>query len=241
MELITRKEAKSLGKTRYFTGLSCKEGHIAERRVDSGSCAECTRLWTKRWRDNGCVPQDSYNSQGKLLPELNYLLECFEYKEGKLFWKARPPSHFNTLRTYRSFTTRSSGKEAGHNHKSNHYNEIRLDGKLYKAHRIIFKMFHGRDPQDCIDHVDGDPTNNRIENLREATQQENTRNMAKLPNKSSQYKGVSKRGNSWISSIWVNDSAMSVKCGSEMEAALMYDKLAREHFGEFANLNFKEE
>ncbi|EUD09187.1 TPA: hypothetical protein ACHWKL_001376 [Providencia stuartii] len=41
MEIITRKEAATLGKLRYFTGKRCKNGHVAERYVGNGACVTC--------------------------------------------------------------------------------------------------------------------------------------------------------------------------------------------------------
>jgi len=43
LSLIFRKEAKAKGLRRYFTGRSCKRGHIAERKVISRNCMECER------------------------------------------------------------------------------------------------------------------------------------------------------------------------------------------------------
>jgi hypothetical protein len=40
---ITRKEAKALGLTRYFTGKPCKRGHVCERYMGNSTCAECHR------------------------------------------------------------------------------------------------------------------------------------------------------------------------------------------------------
>ena len=40
-EIISRKEAKSRGLKKYFTGKPCKHGHIAERYVDGGGCKDC--------------------------------------------------------------------------------------------------------------------------------------------------------------------------------------------------------
>lgn len=48
MELITEKEARARGLTRYFTGAPCKQGHVAERRVSDRHCCECERL-RKSW------------------------------------------------------------------------------------------------------------------------------------------------------------------------------------------------
>ena len=41
MEIILRKEAREKGLLTYFTGQACHKGHVAERRVASGSCNEC--------------------------------------------------------------------------------------------------------------------------------------------------------------------------------------------------------
>jgi 5-methylcytosine-specific restriction endonuclease McrA len=43
----TRKEAKVLGSTRYFTGVSCKHGHVAKRDTSSGACVACSEQWRK--------------------------------------------------------------------------------------------------------------------------------------------------------------------------------------------------
>jgi hypothetical protein len=48
-EGVSRDEAKALGLKRYFTGVPCKRGHIAERSVRSGRCLECSRARTARW------------------------------------------------------------------------------------------------------------------------------------------------------------------------------------------------
>jgi 5-methylcytosine-specific restriction endonuclease McrA len=50
MSIISRAEAKAAGLPRYFTGLACKNGHVAERLV-SGDCIECKRHWDKIHRE----------------------------------------------------------------------------------------------------------------------------------------------------------------------------------------------
>jgi hypothetical protein len=42
--LISRKEAKALGLTHYFTGLPCKHGHLALRTVSKYACGDCRRM-----------------------------------------------------------------------------------------------------------------------------------------------------------------------------------------------------
>jgi hypothetical protein len=46
---ITRAEAKSLGLTRYQTGIPCRRGHRAERYVSTGNCVECVRGAAAEW------------------------------------------------------------------------------------------------------------------------------------------------------------------------------------------------
>lgn len=44
MDIISRKEAKEKGLTRFFTGEPCIRGHIAERSTSGGMCRECEKL-----------------------------------------------------------------------------------------------------------------------------------------------------------------------------------------------------
>lgn len=58
----------------------------------------------------------------------------------------------------------------------NGYWRIHVNGKTYPAHRIAFAMFHGRNPVGEIDHIDRDPLNNAITNLREVSRSQNAGN-----------------------------------------------------------------
>lgn len=60
---------------------------------------------------------------------------------------------------------------------------IRIDKQAYRAHRIAWLYSYGEWPVNEIDHIDGDPSNNKISNLREATHAENLQNQRK-PQKS---------------------------------------------------------
>lgn len=244
MELIDRKTTLDLGMKQYFTGKECLKGHIAPRRVSCGSCIECRRLRTKRWREEG--KQSDFAPTGKPLPSQDYLRECFDYvlSTGQLIWRSRPSEHFKDLRAYKAFNSRFSGQVAGHYHSRNGYLEIRFNRMLYKGHRIIWKLLTGEDPNNMLDHINGDVSDNRIENLRVANAQENARNAWKRPqskNASSEYKGVSKNKNGkWICYVTVDDTPCATTFDTELEAALHYDKTVKELFGEFARLNFPE-
>lgn len=89
------------------------------------------------------------------------------------------------------------------------------------------------------DHWDTDGTNNRRGNLRECTQQENGRNCGPKKNNKSGYKGVSFYKGKYHADISTGEARF--RLGHFMcpeDAARAYDKAAKEHFGEFAWLNF---
>ena len=71
-------------------------------------------------------------------------------------------------------------KKTGHiycNLDRDGYVRVRKDGKEYRAHRLIWEMYKGPIPEGTlIDHIDGDSLNNRLENLRLATRQQNNAN-----------------------------------------------------------------
>lgn len=71
------------------------------------------------------------------------------------------------------------------------YRRIAIDGGQYKAHRLAWLYVCGAFPANGMDHINGDPADNRICNLREATQGENNQNTKSYRNSSSKYLGVS--------------------------------------------------
>jgi len=99
---------------------------------------------------------------------------------GKLYWRSRTPEMFGgddkvSLGKWRSWTTRFAGREAFTAIMNNGYRASMLDGKLYLAHRIIWKLVHDEEP-DVIDHINRDRTDNRLRNLRNVTQAANLQN-----------------------------------------------------------------
>ena len=103
------------------------------------------------------------------------------------------------------------GDVAGHKNKLG-YIEIRVDEILYLAHRVCFLHFYGRWPKDQIDHINHVRHDNRIENLREATNVINHRNRPKQNNNTSGVVGVSydKEREKWAAFINVNNKKINL-------------------------------
>ena len=94
-----------------------------------------------------------------------------------------------------------------------------------------------------VDHINRDSLDNRMGNLRLCSRSENTANSKKRKGCTSKYKGVSKRKDCdrWVAGI--KNGNKKVYLGlyyKEEDAAKVYDKAAKECFGEFALLNFPE-
>ena len=98
----------------------------------------------------------------------------------------------------------------------------------YLVHRVIWKYHYGFDPITGIDHIDMNPDNNRISNLREANKSQNGMNRLKLKNNTSGYKGVtSRKDGTFMTEIQVR--GVSHYLGTfetAEEAGRMYEKAA---------------
>jgi hypothetical protein len=151
--------------------------------------------------------------------------ELFEYRAGLLLRKVRTSNNIKI------------GEIAGYfNHKLNRF-YIGVAGKSHPISRIIFLWHNGYLPEE-VDHINGNPYDNRIENLRAATHGENMFN--RNPNKGciSKYRGVSKHCGKWQGAISKEGKKFHLGTfNTETEAALAYNKSAVKLHGEFANLN----
>lgn len=113
------------------------------------------------------------------------------------------------------------------------------DGRTVILHRLIMGLDFG--DKRVVDHINYDVLDNRRENLRVCTYQENSRYSRSRRGSSSKYKGVTwnREKNRW--SVFINRGQGSEWLGNfqdEEEAAIVYDCAARIAFGEFAVLNF---
>lgn len=136
----------------------------------------------------------------KTLPPADELRDLFRYDPttGKLFWRERKPEQFVEMKPGRGYRTREETARSWNSNNAGREIATRLPtGHIYMsinrvkalAHRIIWKMVHGVDP-DCIDHISGDPSDNRLENLRSVAQAINARNTRLGKNNTSGFNGV---------------------------------------------------
>lgn len=131
-----------------------------------------------------------------------------------------------------------TGKLAG---KSSHrgYRKVLILGKMYYCHRVAWLLHYGYWPNGQLDHIDCDTSNNRISNLRIATQAMNNANQRRRLNNTSGVKGVSfhRRAGKWEAKIKVGGKSLHLGSFDTIEqAASAREAAAKIHFGEFARL-----
>jgi hypothetical protein len=110
------------------------------------------------------------------------------------------------------------------------------DRKQY-LHHFLLGYLNGLE----IDHIDGNPLNNRKANLRFVTHQQNHMNRLPRRNTTSKYKGVHfhKKSNRWRAAIKKDGKYIEIGTfKKEDDAARCYDLVAKKLFGEFCRLNF---
>lgn len=128
------------------------------------------------------------------------------------------------------------GDIAGSKHPDG-YLRIRINSKAYLVHRLAYLMVYGHLPQ-YIDHINRDPSDNSIGNLRKCTMTENNQNGGVRKNNISGYKGVSRNRNLWRAEIKYNKKRIHIgyfHC--KHEAAKSYNEAALKYHGRFAVFN----
>lgn len=173
----------------------------------------------------------------RILPtpeELRQLLR-YEPETGKLYWKPRPAEMFSSERLSKSWNSRYAEKEA-FTAPLNGYKQGMVFYMALYAHRVAWAVYHGEWPEDQIDHINCQRSDNRIENLRKASNSENSRNTLISSNNTSGIKGVSMaRSGKWVAKIHHDGKSKHLGTfDTQGEAAIAYKDAANQHYGEFA-------
>ena len=101
------------------------------------------------------------------------------------------------------------------------YTKIGVNGKYYYAHRMAWVYVHGEVPDGDLDHINGNPSDNRICNLRVTNRSQNMQNTLKFKTNTSGYKGVTwlKKQKKWKAQITNNNHAISIGIYDSVEEA----------------------
>lgn len=152
--------------------------------------------------------------------------ELLEYDSntGVLRWRVTRSGHIK------------AGEIVGAPRKNDGYIQFQIDGKEYYAHRVAWLIYYGCWPEHQIDHTNRNKSDNRIENLRLAT---NSQNVAYAPKKKTKsgYRGVTwKKGrDKWCAKIRVQGKMIHIGYFDDPKVAHeAYKAAAIKHFGEFA-------
>jgi hypothetical protein len=129
----------------------------------------------------------------KSLPDADYIRTALLYDPatGLFRWRERPAEHFPDQRSHHIYNTRHAGKVAGYINPGG-YVLIRLrdQGGMFHAHRLAWLLTHGEPIPEEIDHADGNPGNNRADNLRAASRGKNAANTRVRRDSTTGFKGV---------------------------------------------------
>jgi len=128
--------------------------------------------------------------QERKVMELEEILD-YNPQTGSLTWKVRRGSKgAGTIASYKN---------------TKGYVGICIDRKHMKAHRVAWLMTYGELPNGDIDHIDGNPSNNKLDNLRDVSHSANIQNRksATVKNKTG-FLGVVKRKNKFAAHVHRN-------------------------------------
>ena len=102
------------------------------------------------------------------------------------------------------------------------YRMITIQGKLYQSSRLAFLYQNGKMPDQYVDHIDGNRSNDKWSNLREATATQNQFNRSIQKNNTSGAKGVGWDGrkNKWFAKIWIKRKCIYIGYYSNKQDAI---------------------
>ena len=152
------------------------------------------------------------------------LNKLFEYLDGEIYYKV-------------SRSRNKAGSKAGTYRPHDNAYQVIINGKHYLTHRIVFMMHNGYLPQ-FVDHIDRNRSNNKIENLREATLEQNAQNAKIRKDATSGVKGVSwsKVDKAWRVRVQANNQRKDFGGFKDLELAELVAMEARHKYhGVFAN------
>lgn len=176
----------------------------------------------------------------QLTKDLLHEIFSYDAETGVLKHKLRPRWMFTKgynggETSWKTWNSQNAG-QAISNVGSGGYHRVNISGNRYFAHRLIWMMVYGEWP-DEIDHINGNPSDNRLCNLRAVNRQENLRNLSRRSDNSSGITGVSysKRDNVFLAYITVDGHTKVIGRFETIKDAAKARKAAEIEHGYHAN------
>jgi hypothetical protein len=153
--------------------------------------------------------------------------DVWEYRDGSLYWR---------VAAGRGVSVKRPGDLVAPAPDPHGYQFVTWRRKHYAVHRVVFLLVHGWLPE-FVDHIDGDPGNNRVGNLRPATHLQNMRNAKTRKDNTSGVKNVywHKQIRRWSVRLSIKGKQVSFGCYATLdEASAAAERARASTFGEFA-------
>lgn len=163
---------------------------------------------------------------GELAAKLVEELLAYDPATGVFVWRPRCGAH--------SFNARFAGSVAGSANQYGHL-QVAVAGRYYQLHRLAWLVAHKRWPEQLLDHINGDPSDNRIENLRPADFSQNAANSSMRSRNRVGLKGVTETPNGKFRAhiCWRGHQKSLGMFATKEAAYAAYRKAAAETHGEF--------
>lgn len=167
---------------------------------------------------------------GSLVVTQELLQRIFTYKDGLLYWKEKPNSQSRV----------KIGEIAGFvsTQKDSEYRYIKIGGKRYKASNLVWMYHKNEMPKLILDHENHIKDDDRLENLREATSKENSKNSSLSSINTSGITGISwnKMAKRWVARINTDDGKrLHIGYFATLDLAVKARKQAEIEFGYHKN------
>ena len=178
-------------------------------------------------------------SESQIPIHILHELILLDMETGRIVWKVRKPCHFSTRGIRSTEHICNNWNSVNANKPSLTFVDAsghltgRIFGKPVFAHRVVFAMQKGHWPEHSIDHINGDPSDNRLVNLRDVPHIENLRNQVTRKNNTTGVNGVSfnNRLGKWMAHICVKGKYTHLGFFLAKDAAVSARQAANIEFG----------
>ena len=132
---------------------------------------------------------------------------------------------------------RYTGRLAGWESSQDGYIWIRLNGRLYAAHRLVWLYVYGEFPPEFIDHINHIRNDNKLKNLRCVSHAENMKNRPLTCKNTSGYSGINynAKNKAWQINIGVKGKSKTLGYRKDLEDAIKIRKAAEKNYGYHEN------